>query len=110
MSQCNFVIRLDSEPEYSFIVVDDCPGASQAQAALKYWLDRHAGFDFKPSDLDKTVREKKLCIKVWTRFAYMAAVVDQAFLIKLVPGEKKGQKNLAAVPAEGKMKVNPSLL
>lgn len=107
---CNFIIKLDTEPEYSFIVIDDCPGAGQAQAALKYWMDRHAGFDFKPSDLDKTVKENKLCIKVWTRFQHMAAVVDQAFLIKLVDGEKKGQKHLAAVPAEGRMKVNPSLL
>ncbi len=110
MSQCNFLLRLETEPEYHFLVLDECPGATQAQGALKYWFERHKDLEISPTAFKRMVKEQRLCVRVWAKFLYMAAVVEQAFLIKLVdvPG-KRGQQTISAEPAEGNLTVNPSL-
>lgn len=112
MSQCNFLLRLDSEPEYSFLVMDDCPGAAQNQAALKYWFERHKDLEISPTVFQALVKEKKLCTRVWAKFLHMAAVVEQAFQVKLVDLPKqfgRSGRTISAEPAEGKLTVNPSL-
>ncbi len=104
---CNFLARLDNEPDYSFIVLDACTGASQATGALAYFLERNKSLEIRASNFNELVAQHKLQTVVWMKFLYMVCVLEQPFQIQVVehPNLPTGRQ-LQAVPYSGaKMKM-----
>lgn len=109
---CSFLVRLDNESTYSYIVYEGCKDGTQSNAALHYWIKRLTELrgEDRPLNINTVIDDALsvgLPLVVWTRFQHMVSVVDQKFEVVVTLDEKTNVKHLIAEPREGKMSPLP---
>lgn len=102
---CSFLLKLASDPEFTYYCLEGCEGGQQNLAALHFWIGRHADLGITAGNFKQKVKEHKLDVEVWARYPHMVSIVDAQFFVKLVEvPNRKGQYTLIAQPGMIKMK------